>query len=92
MDNLTPLDARNSLLMESKSPLVSKRLSPTTSFSSYDRVSDRDLSPPSRGDLKYSGSRENLVNHAEPMAGWGVPEETGRKPTLPDVGFGRPYY
>ncbi|GAM86544.1 hypothetical protein ANO11243_045580 [Dothideomycetidae sp. 11243] len=62
LDNLTPLDARNSLLMDSaqlteykgahpdramyKAPMVSRGISPTMSHGSYDPVPGRDLSPP----------------------------------------------
>ncbi|KAF2157831.1 TRP-domain-containing protein [Myriangium duriaei CBS 260.36] len=65
LDNLTPLDARNSLLMDSaqladykgsladgnmyKAPLVSRGLSPTMSHGSYDPVPARDASPPGYG-------------------------------------------
>ena len=65
MDDLTPLDARNSLLMDSrqlaeykgfvssdsvnKSPMVSRGPSPTISYEHYGPVPARDLSPPGYG-------------------------------------------
>ncbi|QSZ35125.1 hypothetical protein DSL72_007990 [Monilinia vaccinii-corymbosi] len=84
LDNLTPLDARNSLLMDSKSSIHSYEADHKRSYlnSSHDRhESTSFMNEPAH---PYSRSQENLVQAAAPVDG----SAESRHPTVPDVNFG----
>lgn len=94
LDNLTPLDARNSLLMdpmsydnELKHPLV-----PQDSASSFMREPTnpyagatplRPYTPPTYRPTTSDDSRQNLVQGAAPLGGRG--DSPPPQPTIPDV-------
>ncbi|OLN94253.1 Flavin carrier protein 2 [Colletotrichum chlorophyti] len=96
MDTLTPLDARNSLLMDRKDPEAGTTFSMSSVPEKKDHRSDspdhylggptngpyRPLTPNTPYNGNTNGSNENLVLGAAPIA--------DRKPTLPNVGIAGP--
>lgn len=101
LDNLTPLDARNSLLMEPgeykdsvrKGPLVTTQPTWSSKDGNDYASSYRDFSPPSRRfssqPLVGSGARP-AYHDARTMSDWSTsssPPPVNRQPTLPNMGY-----
>lgn len=107
LDNLTPLDARNSLLMEpmaQRGPDTAYRgaMASTVPFGDgkgrYDPVPPRPVSPGPGGYGQQSrfrdDDRDHLVSSAASMGhrpDRSLSRSPDRKPTLPNVGYGRAY-
>ncbi|KAI9640950.1 hypothetical protein NHQ30_010792 [Ciborinia camelliae] len=91
LDNLTPLDARNSLLMDSKSSIHSDSYDADPKHPylhetyTHSRQTSSFMNEPAN---PYSRSQENLVAAAAPVAGAGDHYNERRQPTVPDMNFG----
>ncbi|CAD6448309.1 813350f0-590a-4ba4-907b-4c67c87e361f [Sclerotinia trifoliorum] len=85
LDNLTPLDARNSLLMDSKSSIHSFDADPKHPYLHSTHESHEPSSFMNEPANPYSRSRENLVEGAAPVAGTA---HQSRQPTVPNMNFG----
>ncbi|ESZ99246.1 hypothetical protein SBOR_0389 [Sclerotinia borealis F-4128] len=95
LDNLTPLDARNSLLMDSKSSIHSYDADPKHPYMHSTHETHETSSFMNEPANPYSRSRENLVDAAAPVAGAGAELGSGsgaahesRQPTVPNMNAG----
>ncbi|KAG4028273.1 hypothetical protein MFRU_023g01080 [Monilinia fructicola] len=84
LDNLTPLDARNSLLMDSKSSIHSYDGDNKHPYLHSTHESHEPSSFMNEPANPYSRSQENLVEAAAPVAG----AHDSRQPTVPNMNFG----
>ncbi|KAF7959013.1 hypothetical protein EAE96_002533 [Botrytis aclada] len=85
LDNLTPLDARNSLLMDSKSSIHSYEADPKHPYLHSTHETHEPSSFMNEPANPYSRSQENLVGGAAPVAGTG---HESRQPTIPNMNMG----
>ena len=85
LDNLTPLDARNSLLMDSKSSIHSYEADPKHPYLHSTHESHDPSGFMNEPANPYSRSQENLVDGAAPVAGAG---HQSRQPTVPNMNIG----
>ncbi|KAF7929463.1 uncharacterized protein EAE98_005381 [Botrytis deweyae] len=85
LDNLTPLDARNSLLMDSKSSIHSYEADPKHPYLHSTHETHEPSSFMNEPANPYSRSQENLVGGAAPVAGTG---HQSRQPTVPNMNMG----
>ncbi|TGO46307.1 hypothetical protein BCON_0332g00070 [Botryotinia convoluta] len=85
LDNLTPLDARNSLLMDSKSSIHSYEADSKHPYLHSTHESHEPSSFMNEPANPYSRSQENLVDGAAPVAGTG---HQSRQPTVPNMDLG----
>ncbi|TGO41016.1 hypothetical protein BHYA_0028g00580 [Botrytis hyacinthi] len=85
LDNLTPLDARNSLLMDSKSSIHSYEGDSKHPYLHSTHETHEPSSFMNEPANPYSRSQENLVGGAAPVAGTG---HQSRQPTVPNMNIG----
>ncbi|THV52368.1 hypothetical protein BGAL_0081g00190 [Botrytis galanthina] len=85
LDNLTPLDARNSLLMDSKSSIHSYEGDSKHPYLYSTHETHEPSSFMNEPANPYSRSQENLVGGAAPVAGTG---HQSRQPTVPNMNIG----
>ncbi|KAL2358586.1 hypothetical protein BJ546DRAFT_18483 [Cryomyces antarcticus] len=99
LDTLTPLDARNSLLMDAssfpteyKSPHTPASPIPLSSIVKTGYQPVRSHSPAARPFYTREESQDHLISSAASIGGWtdrSYSPPRDRQPRLPDVGFGR---
>lgn len=88
LDNLTPLDARNSLLMDSKSSVHSYDPDPKHPYLYSTHETNEPSSFMNEPANPYSRSRENLVEAAAPVAGTETNNSETHQPTVPNMNSG----